>query len=266
MKFLLYNLGVTLIQLTIFTSISLPKIGHTEMLDNKVSAPPLTLRQSDQVKRIIKQYLQENPEIIIDSVQKLRERQKDIANGQILQNLTTYKELILNDPTSPVAGNPKGDVTVVEFFDYSCGYCKRIFPDLKKLINDDKNIRFVFKELPILSRQSELAARAALAAWRQDKAKYMQIHSEFMNIKGRFSKTRILRIAKNKGLNISELTRDMGSLTLDKTIKGNRELANKLNITGTPGFIIGNNIIPGAVKLETLKSIIADVRKNKAAG
>ena len=266
MKFLFYSLGISLLQLAIFTLISMPKIGHTEMVNNQLSAPPLTIQQSNHVKEIIRKYIQENPEVIIDSVQKLRERQKDSVKGRSIENLTTYKELILNDPTSPVAGNPKGDVTVVEFFDYSCGYCKRIFPNLKKLINDDKNIRFVFKELPILSPQSELAARAALAAWRQDKTKYMEIHSKFMNLKGRFSETRILRIARNKGLNIIELTKDMNSLALDKTIEGNRQLAQKLNITGTPGFIIGNNIIPGAVKLETLKQIIADVRKAKISG
>ena len=266
MKFLFYNLGVFLLQFAVFTSVSIPKRGHAEMVNNKLNTPPLTVRQSNQVKEIIRKYLQENPEVIIDSVENLRKRQKDTAKERSIQNLTRYKELILNDPTSPVAGNPKGDVTVVEFFDYSCGYCKRIFPNLKKLINDDKNIRFVFKELPILSPQSELAARAALAAWRQDRTKYIEIHSEFMNLKGRFSETRVLRIAKNKGLNVNELTKDMNSVTIDNTIKGNRQLAQKLNITGTPGFIIGNNIIPGAVKLETLKKIIADVRKNKVAG
>ena len=266
MKIPFYNLAIFFISVTLLASINLPKIAHTQIINNELNSSSLNVQQRKEVKDIIRKYLQKNPDVIIESIQKMRKQQEHQAKERSLKNLIIYKELILNDPTSPIAGNPEGDVTVVEFFDYSCGYCKRIFPRLKRLINEDKNIRFVFKELPILSPQSELAARAALAAWRQDKTKYMEIHSEFMKLKGRFSEIRILRIAKNKGLNIAQLKKDMGSLALDKTIAGNRQLAQKMNITGTPGFIIGNNIIPGAVELETLKKLIAKARKANVAG
>ena len=116
---------------------------------------------------------------------------------------------------------------------------------------------------PILSPQSELAARAALATWRQDKTKYIDIHGEFMTLKGRLSEKRILRIAKNKGLDLVQLKKDMSSKILNKTIAENRRLAQKLNITGTPGFIIGNNIIPGAIELKTFRKIISDIRNKK---
>ena len=246
-------------------SIISPKIAHTQTIDNKMNNLSLNAQQRKEVKDIIKKYLQKNPETIIQSIQTMREQQKNNITERNQKNVAIYKELILNDPTSPTSGNPEGDITVVEFFDYSCGYCKRIFPNLKRLMKEDENVRFVFKELPILSPQSEFAARAALATWRQDNKKYMAIHSAFMNLKGNFSEMRILRIAKNIGLNITQLKKDIKSLTLDKIIIGNRQLAEKLNINGTPGFIIGNNIIPGAVKLETLKEIIADVRKTKTA-
>jgi|LWDU01.1.fsa_nt_gi protein-disulfide isomerase len=265
MKIPFYNLAIFFLSVTLLASINLPKIAHTQIINNELNSSSLNVQQRKEVKDIIRKYLQKNPDVIIESIQKMRKQQEHQAKERSLKNLIIYKELILNDPTSPIAGNPEGDVTVVEFFDYSCGYCKRIFPHLKRLINEDKNIRFVFKELPILSPQSELAARAALAAWRQDKTKYIGIHSEFMKLNGRFSEVRILRIAKNKGLNLAQLKKDMGSLALDKAIAGNRQLAQKMNITGTPGFIIGNNIIPGAVELETLKKLIAKVRKANVA-
>jgi protein-disulfide isomerase len=261
-----YNLTAFCFLVALLASANLPKTTQAQTINSIGNDPSLSNQQRKQVKEIIKEYLQKNPKVIIQSIQAMREQQKNKAKQLSRKSVGVYKELIINDPTSPIAGNPKGDVTIVEFFDYSCGYCKKIFPNLKRLISEDKNIRFVFKELPILSPQSELAARAALAAWRQDKKKYMVIHSEFMNLRGRFSETRILRIAKNNGLDITQLKKDMGSLTMDKTIAQNRQLAQKLNITGTPGFIIGNNIIPGAVELEILKKLILDVRKAKIAG
>jgi protein-disulfide isomerase len=263
---LFYNLATFCFSVALLVSASLPKMTQAQTINAIGNDPSLSAQQRKQVKEIIREYLQKNPQDIIQSVQTMRDQQKNNAKNLNQKNLVIYKELIINDPTSPIAGNPKGDVTIVEFFDYGCGYCKKIFPNLKRLISEDKNIRFVFKELPILSRQSELAARAALAAWRQDKKIYMVIHSEFMNLRGRFSEARIFRIAKNKGLDLVQLKKDMQSLTMDETIARNRQLAQKLNITGTPGFIIGNNIIPGAVELETLKKLILDVRKAKIAG
>jgi protein-disulfide isomerase len=218
--------------------------------------------QRKEVQEMIGDYLRANPQIILESVRAMQQREKDQEKQQGLQNLVAYRELILNDPTSPVGGNPKGDVTIVEFFDYNCGYCKRVFPTLKKLMAEDKNLRVVFKEFPILSPQSELAARAALAAWRQDKTKYMEIHRLFIELKGGFTESRILRLATKMGLDIKQLKIDMRSSTMNKVINGNRQLAQQLGITGTPGFIIGNKIVPGAVDLATLKALIAEARKS----
>ncbi|MBT3989012.1 MAG: DsbA family protein [Rhodospirillaceae bacterium] len=225
------------------------------------SSPSFTALQKKEMEKIIGDYIRAHPEIILESVRAMQERERANEKQRGLNNLVTYRELILNDPTSPIGGNPKGDVTIVEFFDYNCGYCKRVHPTIEKLIAEDKNIRFVYKEFPILSPQSELAARAALAAWRQDKSVYVPLHRDFINLKGGFSEGRILRLAKKYELDTAQLKKDMNSESMGKIIAGNRALAQQLGITGTPGFIIGNQIVPGAVDLATLKQMVAEARK-----
>ncbi|MBT3917501.1 MAG: DsbA family protein [Rhodospirillaceae bacterium] len=222
---------------------------------------PFNGSQKKEIERIIGEYLRNNPEIIIESIRNMqaRDRQQEQQRGR--KNLVTYREMIFNDPTSPVGGNPKGDVTIVEFFDYNCSFCKRVFPIVKKLLEEDKNIRYVFKEFPILSPQSELAARAALAAWRQDKSKYVQLHTEFIKSRGGFTESRIMRMAKSLGLNTEQLKKDMSSAKISQIINGNRALAQRLGITGTPGFIIGNQIYPGAADMATFKNLVAQARK-----
>ena len=222
---------------------------------------PFSASQKKEIEKIIGDYLRENPEIIIESIRKMqaRERQQEQERGR--KNLVTYREMIFNDPTSPVGGNPAGDVTIVEFFDYNCGYCKRVYPTVEKLLKEDQNIRYVFKEFPILSPQSELAARAALAAWHQDKSKYVQLHADFIKTRGSFTESRIMRMARKLGLNTVRLKEDMQSAKISQIINGNRALAQHLGITGTPGFVICNQIVPGAVDMATFKHLVAQARK-----
>tara|TARA_B100000315_G_scaffold260681_1_gene324028 strand:+ start:5140 stop:5937 length:798 start_codon:yes stop_codon:yes gene_type:complete len=222
---------------------------------------PFDASQKKAIEKIIGDYLRDNPEIIIESIRNMQARERRQQQDRGLKNLVTYREMIFNDPTSPIGGNPQGDVTIVEFFDYNCGFCKRVFPTIKKLLEEDKNIRYVFKEFPILSPQSELAARAALAAWRQDKTKYVQLHTEFIRSTGGFTESRIMRMAEKLGLNTAQLKKDMQSSSISQIIAGNRALAQRLGINGTPGFIIGNQIVPGAVDMVTLKQLVADARK-----
>ncbi len=227
----------------------------------KQKSSALSAEQKKEVQDIIGDYLRANPEIVMESIHILQERERRDKEQRVLNNLVAHRNLLLNDPTSPVVGNPKGDVTVVEFFDYNCGYCKRVFPAIEKLLAEDKKIRFVFKEFPILSPQSELAARAALAVWRQDKSKYMQIHTEFINLRGGFTESRIMRLVEKLGLDPTQLKKDMTSTSMNKVITANRLLARQLDISGTPGFIIGDEIVPGAVSLEKLKQLVATARK-----
>jgi len=222
---------------------------------------PFSALQKKEIQKIIGDYLRDNPKIIIESIRTMQARERQRKQERGIKNLVTYREMIFNDPTSPIGGNPNGDVTIVEFFDYNCSFCKRVFLIVQKLLEEDKNIRYVFKEFPILSLSSELAARAALAAWRQDKPKYVQLHTEFIKSRGGFTESRIMRIAKKLGLDTVQLKKDMQSAKIGQIINGNRALAQRLGITGTPGFIIGNQIYPGAADMATFKSLVAAARK-----
>ena len=189
-----------------------------------------------------------------------------ILRPMIVRNpdIVARQDELLNDPASPVGGNPDGDVTLVEFFDYQCPYCKTIFPSIQALLAEDRNLRYVFKEFPILGRASVFAARAALAARRQ--GKYLEFHTALMPARGKLTETRVMRLAEKVGLDVDRLRRDMADGTVDATIRRNLELADGLGIFSTPVFIIGDTQIPGAVEIDTLKVLIARARQRGTSG
>lgn len=228
-----------------------------------ISAPvaaddTLTADQESAVRTLIEKYLMENPEVILESVKAYREAQEQSARESAEKNLVALREQITNDPASPVAGNPEGDVTVVEFFDYRCGYCKSSMETVRKIIEEDPNVRFVFKEFPILSKESGQAARAALAAERQ--GKYFEYHSALMNSRGSFSDAQIMQIAAEVGLDTDKLAKDMADPAIEAALQKNAELARELDINGTPSFIVGNEMYPGALDLDSLRLLIAEIR------
>ena len=184
-----------------------------------------------------------------------------ILRPMIVRNpdIVARRDELLNDPASPVGGNPDGDVTLVEFFDYQCPYCKTIFPSIQALLAEDRNLRYVFKEFPILGRASVFAARAALAARRQ--GKYLEFHTALMPARGKLTETRVMRLAEKVGLDVDRLRRDMADGTIDDSIRRNRELARALDVNGTPAFVIGDTVVPGAVDIDTLRSLIARERQ-----
>lgn len=221
----------------------------------------LNLQQKKDVEKVIGDYLRKNPEIIVEAIRLLQEREKAEKNNRVQANLVAYEHQIKNDPTSPIGGNPKGDVTVVEFFDYQCSYCKKVFPAIQRLLTDDQNIRYVFKELPILSPASETAARAALVAWKFEKEKYFEFHRLLIESRGGLSDARIFNLAAKAGLDVARIKKNIKTAEIDTIIGTNRELAQKMGINGTPGFIIGDQIIPGAIDLATLKQLVTRARK-----
>jgi protein-disulfide isomerase len=170
------------------------------------------------------------------------------------------RDELLNDATAPVAGNPKGDVTIVEFFDYRCPYCKQVEPALEALLKEDRQLRIVYKELPILGKDSVYATRAALAARKQ--AKYDKFHTAMMAAKGQIDEKSILQVATASGLDIERLKSDMTASEIDDIIKRNYDLAQALDIHGTPAFIIGGELVPGAIDIATMKQKIAAARKS----
>ena len=225
-------------------------------------APPSNSSHIQNIENIISNYLKKNPEIIIEAIELMRNREKHAKKLVQQNNIKKSRRLLLFDKTSPVTGNPNGDITIVEFFDYRCGYCKKVFSVIQTLLKQDKKLRFVFKELPILSQESEIAARAALAVWKLQKKKYIQFHKALMETTRPLSEHNILRIAQNINIDISQIQKVMRSDTVSTILLNNRELARKLEIQGTPIFIIGDKIIPGAVDLKYIKDLISEIRNN----
>ncbi len=223
---------------------------------------PMTPEQTQAIERIIRDYLLKNPELILEAVEGLEQKRRGEAERSAKDAIVQFREEILNDPGSVVSGNPQGDVTVVEFFDYRCPYCKQVVPSLTQLLKDDGKIRFVYKELPILGPDSVVASRAAIAARAQNK--YIEMHNALMRARGTLDEPSVLKIATETGLDARKLKTDMGAPEVDMIIERNRTLARALNLNGTPAFVIGDTTVPGAIDLPTLKSLVAEARKKKS--
>ena len=223
-------------------------------------AEVLNSSQREEVKNLIKSFIRNNPELIVESVQKMREKSQNQISNNHKKNIKKYKKLIFYDPQTPIIGNPNGDITIVEFFDYNCGYCKSSLKVIKKLLEEDTNIRVVLKELPILAPSSEFAARVALASWIYNKPLYEKLHSSFMSMSGKLSKQRIMRVVKSFGISEKLIKKEMFSDPINKILANNKLLARELGISGTPGFIIDTKVIPGAVNLSTFKKLVSEIR------
>lgn len=225
------------------------------------AASALSEGQSRAVEALVKQYILDHPEVIIESMQNYQIRQQIAEQEAATAALAASRDEIKNDASAPVAGNPKGDVTIVEFFDYRCAYCKRVLPSVRELLESDKNVRYVFKELPILGPDSVTASRAALAAWKIAPEKYFAFHSALMEARGELGEEQVLQIAEKVGLDRKKVKDGMAAPEVEKTIQRNLELAQKLRIQGTPAFIVGDALVPGAVDIEQLKDMVATARK-----
>ncbi len=225
-------------------------------------APGLSFSPTEKrsFEDLIRDFILKNPEIIIESIQGLKARDKRDAQARSKANLVKFRGELFNDPATPVGGNVKGDVTIVEFFDYRCSFCKRVFPALIKVLNADKNIRYVYKEFPILGAESVAASKAALAAWLTDKGKYEPFHRALMVTKGALPEQRVMKIAAKTGYDVKALKKTMADPRIGEMIKKNFALAQALDINGTPAFVIGDKIIRGAIGLAALKKLISQAR------
>jgi protein-disulfide isomerase len=218
--------------------------------------PPLS---REAVEQIVRDYLIRHPEVVGNALRAL-EQQREVAERQRrAEALRTYLKDLTRDPATPVAGNPDGDVTVVEFFDYRCGFCKTVLPTVQQLLREDPKVRVVYKELPILGPDSLLASRAALAARTQ--GKYLALHDALMASREPLTRPTILDIARRAGLNAGRLDKDMEAPEILAQIRRNHELAERLGISGTPAFVIGTELAPGALDLSTLKRLVDQARR-----
>jgi len=206
----------------------------------------------------IHDYLMAHPEVVLDALKAAQQQADAQATDQSRRVIATKRKELLDSPDDLVQGNPKGDVTLVEFFDYRCPYCKQVEPSLDALLKEDGRLRIVYKEFPILGEASLYATHVALAARKQ--GKYTEFHRAMMATKGDIGDETALNVATSLGLDINKLKADMSAPQIDKLIDTNYALADALNIQGTPAIIVGDTLIPGAVDLDTLRKNIAAAR------
>jgi protein-disulfide isomerase len=218
--------------------------------------------QRKELETIIKDILLANPELLMEAQTALEAKMEKIQNERMAVAIKDNSAEIFRPASSPVVGNSTGDVTVIEFFDYNCGYCKKALPDVAHLIDKDRKVKLIPKEFPILAKGSEEASRVALAAKMQ--GKYWEFHRAMLESQGQANEASALRVAEKLGLDMARLKKDMASAEVKKEIDDTRKLAAKLGIQGTPHFLVGDRIIPGAPENlgELLVQNVKEVRKD----
>ncbi|HYM71478.1 MAG TPA: DsbA family protein [Stellaceae bacterium] len=241
-----------------FLSLTIGLLGVLALAPRPVSAAEFTPDQRKAIEGIVRDYLANHPEMLIDALQAADEKLKGEARDKAAKALIEHKKEVFDDPNTPIAGNPKGDVTLVEFFDYRCPYCKQVEPALEKLVAEDRLLKVVFKEFPVLGPESEIAAHVALAAKKQ--GKYDAFHRAMMATGGHIDEAVIYKVAASVGLDVDRLRQDVKSADIAAQLKANAVLGNQLDISGTPAFVIGDTIVPGALSVDGLRQLIANAR------
>jgi protein-disulfide isomerase len=224
-----------------------------------IEAADMTQSQRQTIDSIIHDYLMQHPDVLIAALRAAQDKLDRDNDAKTTQAVARHRHDIFDDPSTPVGGNPRGDVTIVEFFDYRCPYCKQVQPSLQSLLQQDPKLRLVYKEFPILGPASVTAAHAALAAQRQ--GKYDAFHTAMMASRGQITENAVFAVAASVGLDVDRLKRDMAAPEIAQALKDNLALADALDIHGTPAFIINDHVVPGALDLDALKTMVADARK-----
>ncbi len=226
-----------------------------------VAAPHALAADMDRAKveKIVREYLLSHPEILNEMLTELKSREETASTERAKTAIASNRDALINDGYSYVGGNPNGDVTVVEFFDYRCGYCKKVSGDVAALMQADPNVRIVFKEFPILGKVSDEAARAAIASRKQGDDKYWAFHQAMLGADG-LDSAAIYDIAAGQGIDVAKLKADMKGSDIDQVITKNHELAGQIGVDGTPAFIIGDQLFPGALGVDDLKAAVTEHR------
>lgn len=221
-------------------------------------ADSFTAEQKKDLDAMFKEYIMNNPQVIMDSVQAYQMKEQERLQKSAEDNLKDYKDK-LTSVDLPFAGNPDGDVVIVEFFDFNCGYCKKAYGDIMDLLEQDKNIKVIFMDMPILSDKSQVMAKMAMAAHKQ--GKYFEAHKALMSYRGTQNEENFLNALKDAGIDIDKLKEDRNSPDIELALDKHLKIANDLNIRGTPGFIVGDQLHPGYIGLDGLKQAIAETRE-----
>ena len=228
------------------------------LVPGALAAESFTDAQKKEIGEIVRQYLIENPNVLLEVGQALDAKQKEAEAQQRNTVLQASADQLFRSPHDHVAGNPQGDVTIVEFFDYNCGWCKKSFNEVVQLIEKDKNLRVVLKEFPIFGGDSDYAAMAAIAARKQ--GKYWELHSALFSHEGKVTAETVDELAKQVGLDLEKLKADMKLPEVAQIISDNHTLAQSLAISGTPAFIVDDKVSPGYLPADGLAAITAEVR------
>jgi protein-disulfide isomerase len=223
--------------------------------------------QRGEIEHIVREYLLSHPELLQEVMTELERRQTAADTEKHRAAVQQYSEAIFSSPRQVTIGNPQGDVTVVEFFDYNCGYCKRAMSDMLDLIKNDGKLKFVLKEFPVLGEGSVQAAQVAAAVRMQDKSggkKYLEFHQKLLGGRGQADKTRALAVAKELGFDLARIEKDIASDEVKTQIEESFKLAEALGLNGTPSYVVGSDVVVGAVGLPSLKEKVNTARCGKA--
>jgi len=226
--------------------------------------------QVNQLHQIIREYLIQNPEVLIEASKALQEKQQAETEKEALQGIEQNKQALFQDPNSPTIGNPDGSVILVEFFDYQCGHCKEMAEVIEELVKKNPNLKVVYKELPIFGGASRIAASASLAAAKQDK--YLAFHNALLMQTKALNENSIMAVAKTVGLDTAQLKKDMQSKVIEKQLQDTFNLAQAIKLVGTPTFVLSNKamtkfeFVPGATSAEDLQQQIDNLKASDTPG
>jgi protein-disulfide isomerase len=233
----------------------------------KESAQQFSAPQKGEIEKIVRDYLVSHPEVLQEAIAELDKRQAAADLEKAKAAVAGNAETLFNSTRQVVLGNPKGDVTMVEFFDYNCGFCKRAMADMLELLKDDPKLRIVLKEFPVLGPGSVEAAKVAVAVRMQDKTggkKYLDFHQKLLGGRGQADKARALAVAKEVGMDMGRLDKDLASEEVKVSIDESLKLAETLGLNGTPSYIVGTDVVIGAVGIDALRAKVSTARCGKA--
>jgi protein-disulfide isomerase len=237
------------------------------------AAPPahaqaISAEQRGEIEKIIREYLLSHPELLQETMAELEKREQQASSEKSAAAVREHAEAIYSSPRQVNLGNSKGDVALVEFFDYNCAYCKRAMADMLDLLKNDGKLKVVLKEFPVLGEGSVQAAQVAVAVRMQDKTggkKYLEFHQKLLGGRGPADKARALAVAKEVGMDMAKLDKDMASDEVKQTLEENFKLAEALGLNGTPSYIAGKDVVIGAVGLPALKEKLSMARCGQAS-
>jgi protein-disulfide isomerase len=236
-------------------------------LATPASAQTFTPDQRGEIEKIVREYLLNNPQLLQEVMGELEKRQALADAEKQRAAIKEHAQIIFDSPRQVTLGNPKGDVTMVELFDYNCGFCKRALTDMMDLMKADPNLKVVLKEFPVLGEASTQAAQVAVAVRMQDKTggkKYLEFHQKLLTGRGSVDKARAVAVAKEVGLDMARLDKDMASEEVKATLAESFKIAEAMGLNGTPSYVIGNEAVIGAVGLAILKERVNVARCGKA--